>query len=182
MALSYDPDSPSGLMWKENRYNGKGKTKLFISKGEAAGTFTADGYWRVQMGDKVVSVHRVIWELFNGEIPEDMTIDHIDRDSSNNKIENLRLVAHAVNCRNRSQYSNNKTGFTGVSYFEPKERSPRYTASWFTLDGKLRSKSFSLSKYGDAALILAVEYRKKMIDQLNDIGAQYAENHGDIKP
>lgn len=143
----------------------------------------ADGYWRVHLGNKVVTAHRLIWVMFNGNIPEGMTVDHIDRNPSNNQIENLRLVEHKINCRNRSKYSNNKTGFNGVSYFEPKDnRSPRYTASWFDLDGKLRSKSFSLSKYGENALDMAVEFRKQMIENLNENGAEYAEQHGDVKP
>ena len=46
------------------------------------------------------SVHRAVWETFNGPIPKGMEIDHIDGDSFNNKLSNLKLVTHAENTRN----------------------------------------------------------------------------------
>ena len=57
--------------------------------------------------------HRVIWETFNGDIPDDMTIDHIDFDKTNNDISNLRLLSlednakrHEVpNTKNRCHYN-----------------------------------------------------------------------------
>jgi hypothetical protein len=42
-------------------------------------------------------VHRLMWETFKGEIPELMTIDHIDNDPSNNSLENLQLVTQSEN-------------------------------------------------------------------------------------
>ena len=41
--------------------------------------------------------HRVIWEMFNGEIPEGMEIDHINCDKHDNRIENLQLVTRKQN-------------------------------------------------------------------------------------
>jgi hypothetical protein len=52
--------------------------------------------------------HRVVWLLHNGEIPEGLWVDHIDRDKLNNRIENLRLVSWAENQRNTS--AKNRTG------------------------------------------------------------------------
>lgn len=57
--------------------------------------------------------HRVIWETFNGDIPDGMTIDHIDFDKTNNDISNLRLLSlednakrHEVpNTKNRCHYN-----------------------------------------------------------------------------
>ena len=45
--------------------------------------------------------HRVIWEMHNGPIPKGMTIDHINRDPLDNRIENLRMVSMAVNNTNK---------------------------------------------------------------------------------
>jgi len=45
---------------------------------------------------------------------EPENIDHINRDPSDNKWENLRSVSHAENCRNRRTQSNSRTGVTGV--------------------------------------------------------------------
>lgn len=172
----YDPSSPSGLCWKVDRIGGKGR--IVRSAGDTVGTLGTDGYWRVNSKYFTMLAHRIIWELTNGVIPEGLSIDHIDQNPSNNVIENLRLIPHNENCRNRGIYSNNKTGVNGVNYFEPKNRSPRYTATWHE-DGKLRSKSFSVSTHGEDAFNLAVAFRLKMIEQLNKDGANYSPNHGE---
>lgn len=44
--------------------------------------------------------HRVIWSFFNGEIPDDMEIDHINGNSTDNRLENLRCVTHSDNMNN----------------------------------------------------------------------------------
>ena len=48
------------------------------------------------------SLHRAVWEYHNGKIPEGMVIDHIDRNTDNNQIENLRCVTLSENARNIS--------------------------------------------------------------------------------
>lgn len=45
-------------------------------------------------------VHRVVWEVFNGELPEGMEIDHVDTVASNNRIDNLRVVTSRENSAN----------------------------------------------------------------------------------
>lgn len=45
-------------------------------------------------------VHRVVWEVFNGEIPLGMEIDHVDTCPSNNDLSNLRLVTSKENSAN----------------------------------------------------------------------------------
>ena len=42
-------------------------------------------------------VHRLVWEAFNGKIPEGMQINHIDEDKSNNRLENLNLMTPKEN-------------------------------------------------------------------------------------
>ena len=44
--------------------------------------------------------HRLIWETFVGEIPEDYQIDHIDTNKGNNSLENLRCVTPKENTNN----------------------------------------------------------------------------------
>ncbi len=51
-----------------------------------------------------------------GDEPE--VIDHIDRNRSNNAIENLRAVTFSQNSANRAAKSKNKSGFTGVYWNE----------------------------------------------------------------
>lgn len=42
-------------------------------------------------------IHRLIWETFNGSIPEDYEINHIDERPWNNAVWNLSLMTHNEN-------------------------------------------------------------------------------------
>lgn len=50
---------------------------------------------------KTFLVHNCIWEFFNGKIPDNMQVDHKDRNPLNNRLSNLRLVSQSENMRNR---------------------------------------------------------------------------------
>jgi hypothetical protein len=62
---------------------------------------TKDGYRdvNIQVNNKVyyVKEHRLIWSYFNGDIPEGMTINHIDGNKTNNSLDNLELVTPEEN-------------------------------------------------------------------------------------
>lgn len=47
-----------------------------------------------------VSVHRLVWETFNGEIPQGYEIDHINTIKYDNRLENLRCVTPKENHNN----------------------------------------------------------------------------------
>lgn len=70
-------------------------------------------YGYVKHGGKEYAVHRVVWAVVHGTWP-DTSLDHIDHDKRNNRIENLRLAGAGENQRNLSQYRNNTSGRTGV--------------------------------------------------------------------
>ena len=58
---------------------------------------------------KCLRSHRLIYECFNGLIPDGLVVDHINRNKLDNRLENLRLVTQQENCLNsaskiRSQY------------------------------------------------------------------------------
>jgi len=77
-----------GLLYKKN-------TNFIYS------SINKDGYNRVVIDKKEYRAHRIIWEMFNGPVPEGMIIDHIDGDKLNNRIENLRVCTHVLNSNNR---------------------------------------------------------------------------------
>lgn len=56
-------------------------------------------YLFVRLGKncKKIYVHRVVWEAFNGPIPEEMQINHIDENKLNNSLSNLSLVTPREN-------------------------------------------------------------------------------------
>ena len=43
------------------------------------------------------SIHRMVWEAFNGPIEGRLEINHKDLDRSNNRLENLEIVTHQQN-------------------------------------------------------------------------------------
>lgn len=167
------------LYWKINRYSGMNNSVINALTGEPVHCWEdKDGYKQFKIHNlKYKRLHRAVWEWHNGEIQEGMQIDHLDRDKSNNRIENLRLVSHTVNGRNVSLSSRNNTGYMGVRYRDRGNGS--FIAFWNDDVGKLKDKSFSVKKYGyDKAKQLAIEYREKMIEELNGRGFGYTSHHG----
>lgn len=65
-------------------------------------------------------LHRLAWFYVHGYMPK--FIDHINGDSSDNRLCNLREVTVTENNRNVGKQSNNKSGFTGVSWNKSKCR------------------------------------------------------------
>lgn len=62
---------------------------------------------------KTFLYHRVCWFLYYGAWPKE--IDHIDRNTLNNKINNLREVTSSVNLKNRNPLGWSSSGYKGVS-------------------------------------------------------------------
>lgn len=62
-------------------------------------------YYRINAAyglNKKFLVHRMVWEAFNGPIPENVDIDHIDGDQSNNSLNNLQILSHSENLKKRN--------------------------------------------------------------------------------
>jgi hypothetical protein len=96
------------------------KSNSLVPAGTKAGTLRKDGYVGIFIKGTYHFAHRIIWEMHNGEIPSGLTIDHVDRNRSNNNISNLRLCTFQQNHFNRSKQINNKSGFKGVSWHKQK--------------------------------------------------------------
>ena len=115
--------------------------------------------------------------MFYGIIHKGKYIDHIDRNKSNNTIENLRLVTNEVNKRNSSKYSNNTSGKTGVRRILM-GGVLYWCATWADCDYKSRTSYFSTVKYGEKAYEMACSKRDQEIKRLNSEGAGYSDTHG----
>jgi len=115
-----------------------------------------NNYWCFHAMGLSTKVHRIIWQMLRGGIPEGFVIDHIKRDSTDNRIENLRCVEGFINAQNKGIQANNKTGKTGIHYFESIGKDGniygKFTATvslvWSGNGVKKVSKSFSTNKYG----------------------------------
>lgn len=82
-----------------NRKNGR---PLKIKGKNIALRINKDGYYQVQLnknGKKHLPLlHRVVWESFNGKVPNGLEIGHYDCNNKNNRIDNLYLCSHKENC------------------------------------------------------------------------------------
>ena len=72
------------------------------------------GYMRVEINGKRYLQHRIIYLLFHGHFPS--TVDHIDGNTTNNKIENLRAATNTENLQNMKLCPKNTSGSKNVSW------------------------------------------------------------------
>ena len=63
------------------------------------------GYGRVRIDKQYYQLHRVIWVLMTGDDPGDKLIDHINRDPTDNRWNNLRLVTVSQNQQNTTGWN-----------------------------------------------------------------------------
>jgi len=84
--------------------------KLYKEVGHEAGY----GYRRVSINGVRYLVHRIIYFMHHGSEPE--VVDHIDRDTTNNSIENLRAATKAENAYNCGVRVDNSSGFRNVTW------------------------------------------------------------------
>lgn len=82
---------------------------------------------------RLVHMHRAVWEYYNGPIPDGSTVDHADRDSLNNCLSNLRLATDSQQGQNRRLRSDNTSGYRGVSW---NKQFSKWRAR-ITVDGKV---------------------------------------------
>jgi hypothetical protein len=88
------------------------------NSGKLAGYRSGSGYIAVTVDSRLYIASRIIWEMFNSEIPPGMIVEHRDENKLNNNLENLRLGTHAQNMQNRGKPSNNTSGYKGVTWHE----------------------------------------------------------------
>lgn len=85
-----------------------------VYKGRIAGTIRKGSpYVTIAISRKFYYAHRLAWLYVYGEWPT-MSIDHADRNPSNNAISNLRLATFTQNSWNKLVDPRSKTGLKGV--------------------------------------------------------------------
>lgn len=87
----YYADSENGRIWSEKRHK-------YLSEATRE-----DGYKQVglmvdeQKEKKSFYVHRIIWESFNGEIPVELQVNHLNENQADNRLANLNLLTPLEN-------------------------------------------------------------------------------------
>lgn len=91
-----------------------------IPAGTVAGSVSnAEGYRYITIDNRLYRASRLAVLYMTGELPPDQ-VDHKNRNTGDDRWDNLRVATQAQNKANSGVYRNNTTGFKGV-YFD-KER------------------------------------------------------------
>ena len=174
---------------KEN-YHGLQNTKAYKSWckikercfHENCKDYTRYGAKGITMSSEFRESFKVFYD-YVGEAPKDgkrYSIDRIDN-TGNYERGNIKWSTYHQQARNKGMQDNNKSGIKGVQWDNKKYKgidNIYAKATWYTVEGKYQSKSFSLKVYGEElALFLAQEYRTTMMERLNMLGAGYSYQH-----
>ena len=124
---------PNGELWWRECCPGRKMNR-------PAGSKHPKGYIDIKVGGatgRLYRAHRIVWEMFNGPIPDGYVINHINGVRWDNRIENLECVLPEINNSVQKRVmlcSNNKTGISGVNY---RFRCGRHiwNATFHTLEG-----------------------------------------------
>ena len=113
------------LYWRVSKGNRR--------QGKEAGHMHIQKYRRVTIKNETYRTARLIYFMFHGEEPN--YIDHINGDTLDNRIKNLRSVTPLENSKNRKRPSHNTSGHMGVSF-------RKSSGKWYTkisVDGTQKS-------------------------------------------
>lgn len=86
-----------------------------IKRGDIAGCPNSDDYLMIRVDGELHFAHHLAWLYVYGSLPNSY-IDHINRDTRDNRIINLREVTNSCNVRNSAIRIDNKSGVKGVSF------------------------------------------------------------------
>ena len=141
-----------GEIWSERRPCSPGKfLKIPIQK---------NNYKMVKLcknnNQSRILLHRLLAIQYIPNPDNNLWVDHINRNSMDNRLENLRWVSPLENAHNRTINKNNKTGHAKIKY-SPKGR----FVARVTYKGRSVSKTFILIED-------AIEWRDKTLTQLKN--------------
>lgn len=121
--LRYEPET-GNLYWETrpermfegNSYPASRLSKTWNSKYAGGRAFTASkqgGYFVGRVNGRKYLAHRVIWAIYHGRWPE-TGLDHINGNTQDNRVENLRLANQHQNMANTKKRSDNTSQVKGV--------------------------------------------------------------------
>jgi hypothetical protein len=112
-SLTYDPRT-GVLRWRVDR-------TCTARAGTRAGCSHSRGYLTIRVDGHRYYAHRLAWLLALGEWPAG-EIDHIDGDTGNNRLANLRVVTRSQNNLNHNLHRNNTSGVSGVYWYAARSK------------------------------------------------------------
>jgi hypothetical protein len=114
--------------------------------GDVAGGINTLNYVEISIDNIKYLAHRLAWLYVYGRWPGE--IDHIDRDTTNNRLNNLLEVNRSMQCFNKGLQCNNVSGHRGVHW----DRSRRKWMAYINWQGRRRNLGrFDVSEEAVAA-------------------------------
>ena len=108
-----------------------------VKIGDVAGSYSPIGYLYININGKKYLAHRLAWLYVYGYMPK--VVDHVNHNTIDNSIVNLRDASPQQNTFNSRIASHNKSGFKGVSYIQS-------TKKWYA-SISFNNKTFNLGFY-----------------------------------
>jgi AP2 domain. len=104
------------LKWREKRGGraNAGSWAGWLSKQDDCGKLRKD--WHITIDGHKYIASRIIYFMHHGVDPYPMEVDHEDRNSLNNNVDNLRLGSSVLQSQNRTIRSDNTSGVKGVNW------------------------------------------------------------------
>lgn len=149
----------------EVRRSKDGYHKRF-KKGDLANFFIGnEGYLCIQVPKARTTVKKshLVLLLSGVNIPDDMVVDHIDGNKTNDSISNLRIVTSRQNNCNRPIRSDNTSGITGIRWSDYH----KHYVIRRTVNGKRLSRS---RKTLEEAIVV--------LEELKKLDSDYTDRHG----
>jgi len=110
------------------------KTGRILKAGKDKDGYLIVGLYKNGIPKKWFKIHRLVGLHFIENVNNYETIDHINRNSLDNSVENLRWVSRSQNQANRGKFKNSSSIYKGVSFHKRDNK-------WFskiTIDKKLK--------------------------------------------
>ena len=95
------------------------------------------------------SLHRVLTNC-----PEGLMVDHVNGNTLDNRLSNLRVCNHSENMRNRKMHKNNASGFKGVYFSKSRNK---WIAQITSAGKKMTLGSFNSPEVAHNAYVLAAK-------------------------
>jgi len=125
---------PDYLIYSDGRVYSK-KRKIFMKQSKKR-----NNYYCIKLyGNQEKLIHRLIAEHYIPNPENKREVDHIDRDKSNNNVENLRWATRSENQLNKGITKTNKSGYKYIS-FNKRRNAWRFNVRRQNIDRHFKSK------------------------------------------